>query len=244
MKNPLLYYIHIVLFAFILIGCGNYRKLLTDEIVLNDGNSQTGTIIKCDSTQLKLKKTDESISIIAWTHVDTVQGKKLKTVFAGANYGYYNIPYFSVFRNEKMVGTSLGMQYKIGMAYRGTNLYYLHLTYSPAKPYAITKFGIGYQRYIGNSTYLKKKSFFWGSEINLMNVQYNNGAQTTLESFTGLEKKINEHILLHFKFALQFNVANKNNQTGVNLTIGAHFLKRNFKRYYSQLNKEHRLPRK
>lgn len=244
MKTYIKHTTALFLYAAVFTSCMNYKKLLTDEVVLKDGNSQTGTILQSDSTNLKLKKIDESISIIPWTNIDTVQGKKLKTFFAGMNVGYYNTPYFSVFRNESFSGQAFGMQYKIGFAFRGNKLAYTHLTFSPAKPYAITKFGFGYQKYIGSTTYLKKNSFFWGSELNFMNVKYNNGAQTTLEPFTGCERKLNETIRIHFKFGLQFNIANKNTQTGVNATIGIHFMKKNFKKQYEFLNKEHRLYRK
>ncbi len=244
MKNYFKYFICLLFSASVFTSCTNYRKLLTDEIVFKDGNSQTGTIQKCDSANLRLEKIDESISIIPWTTIDTIRGKKLKTLFLGLNFGYYNSPYFSVFRNEPFVGKQYGMQYKIGMAFRGDKLVYTHLSYSPAKPYAITKFGFGYQRYIGNSNYLKKNSFFWGTELNFMNVKYNNGAQATLEPFTGFEKKCTEQIRFHFKFGLQLNIANKNKQSGVNFTIGVHFMKKNFKKQYDYLNKEHRLYRK
>ncbi len=244
MKNYFKIFICTFLSVSALTGCLNYRDLITDEIVLKDGNSQTGTIIQSDSTNLKVKKIDESISIIPWTTIDTIQGKKLKTFWVGANFGYYNTPYFSVFRNEPFVGKQFGSQYKVGFAMRGIRLYYLNLSYSPAKPYAVTKFGLGYQRYIRSTTYLKNNSCFWGSELNLMNAKYNNGSQITLEPFTGFEKKYNERLRLHFKFGLQFNLANKNNQTGFNMTIGAHFIKRNFKKEYEVLNKEHRVYRK
>lgn len=244
MKTTTTHFIYFILFAVFLSSCSNYRKLLTDEVVLKDGNSQTGTIVLCDSTNLKIKKIDESISIIPWATIDTVQGKKLKTFFCGTNIGYYNTPYFSVFRNEPMVVRSLGMQYKIGFAFRGNKLAYTHLTISPATPYAITKFGFGYQKYLGKTTYQKKNSYFWGSEFNFMNVKYNNGAQTTLEPFTGYERKLNATIRIHCKLGLQFNLANKNNQTGVNFTVGIHFMRRNFTLYYETLNSEHRLPRK
>ncbi len=243
MKHYSIYFICALLFTAVFTGCINYKKLLTDEVVLKDGNSQTGTILQCDSTNLKIEKIDESISIIPWTTIDTVQGKKLKTVFVGMNLGYYNTPYFSVFRNEPFVGQALGMQFKVGLALRGNKLFYTHLTYSPAKPYSISKFGFGYQKYIGKNTYLKKNSFFWGSEFNFMSVKYNNGTQTTLEPYSGFERKINERIRLHFKFGLQFNIANKNNQTGVNFTIGVHFLKKDFKKQYETLNKEHKMYR-
>ncbi len=229
---------------FILSSCTNFKKLITDEVVMKDGNSQTGTIIQSDSTNIKLKKIDESINNIPWSSVEIVQGKKFKTLFLGANVGFYKTPYFSVFRNEPITARHAGMQYKIGIAARGIKLYYLNLSYSPAKPYAITKFGFGYQLYLGNSTYLKKNSFFIGTEFNLMGVKYNNGAQFAIEPFTGFEKKCNEHFRLHFKLALQLNFANKNNQTGVNATIGAHFMKRNFKKHYEILNQEHRLSRR
>lgn len=244
MKNYFKIFICTFLSVTALTSCKSYRALITDEIVLKDGNSQTGTIIKSDSANLKIKKMDESISIIPWSTIDTVQGKKLKTFWVGANLGYYNTPYFSVFRNESFVGKQFGSQYKVGIAMRGIRLYYLNLSYSAAKPYAVTKFGLGYQRYIRSTTYLKNNSFFWGSELNLMNVKYNNGSQITLEPFTGFEKKYNERLRLHFKFGLQFNLANKNNQTGFNMTIGAHFMKRNFKKEYETLNKEHRVYRK
>lgn len=232
-----------ILLIAALASCNNYRKLLTDEVVLKDGNSQTGTIIKCDSTSLRLKKIDESISIIPWNTVDTIQGKKLRTLFYGINMGYYNTPYFSVFRNERLSPKSFGMEFKAGMALRGQRLYYGQFSIIPAKPYSITKLGIGYQRYVG-AGYIHKNCFFWGSELNLLNAQYNNGPQITLEPFTGFEKKCNEYIRLHFKFGVQINMANKNNQLGANATIGVHFMKRNFKRYYTKLNAEHRLPRK
>ncbi len=138
----------------LLASCTNYRRLLTDEVVLKDGNSHTGTIIQTDSGKIRLKKIDESISIIPWSSVDTVQGKKLMTLWAGVNAGYYNIPYFSVFRNEAMTGKSAGIQYKAGLAFRGVKLYYIHLTFAPAQPYAITKSGVGFQRYLGKTTYL------------------------------------------------------------------------------------------
>src|SRR3989344_5167335 len=100
MKTAIKYSLSILLLSALFTSCMNYRRLLTDEVVLKDGNSQTGTIVLCDSTNLKIKKIDESISIIPWTSIDTVQGKKLKTFFLGVNMGYYNTPYFSVFRNE------------------------------------------------------------------------------------------------------------------------------------------------
>ncbi|MGQ0826900.1 MAG: hypothetical protein ACT4ON_00755 [Bacteroidota bacterium] len=242
MKTLLKYFSCIVSLSFIMAGCVNYRKLVTDEIVFIDGSSQTGTIIKCDSMNLRVKKADESISILPWSIVDTVQGKKYKTLWLGANFGYYNIPYFSVFRNEAITGKQAGMQGKIGLAFRGNKLYYFNLTYSPAKPYKISKFGFGYQRYLGRG-YLTKHSPFWGTEFNLMNVEFNNGPQLTLEPFTGFDKKLNEYLRIHFKFGLQFNLANKNNQTGFNTTIGIQFMKRNFKKHYAILNKEHRISR-
>jgi hypothetical protein len=244
MKNYLKYFILFIITAFILSGCLNYKRLINDEVVLKDGNSLTGTVIKSDSATLKLKKIDESIAIIPWSTIDTIQGKKFKTIWYGANLGFYNTPYFSVFRNEPFDAHQFGFQGKIGIALRGTKLYYAHLTLSPAKPYAITKFGLGYQRYLGRSTYLRNNCFFVGSEFNLMSVKYNNGLQNTFEPYTGFEKKLNENIRIHFKLALQINISNKNNQPGFNATVGIHFLKKNFKKEYNVLNKEHKLYRK
>lgn len=244
MKNYFYYFIITFLAATILTSCINYRKLITDEIVLSDENSQTGTIIKSDSINLKIEKIDESISIIPWTIVDTIIGKKLKTLWFGTNMGYYNTPYFSVFRNESFVGKHTGMQLKIGLAARGDKLFYLHYFFSNTKPYPVNKFGLGYQQYLGGRNYLTDNCFFWGSELNLMNVKLNNGPQITLEPYTGFEKKYNERLRIHFKFGLQFNLANENNQTGFNMSIGVHFMKRNFKKYYETLIREHRIPRK
>lgn len=236
--------IFLLTLPFVVTGCFNSRKLVTDEIVFKDGNSQTGTILQCDSTSIRLKKMDESVITIAWENIDTIQGKKLKTLWIGSNYGYYKAPYFSVFRNEAMTAKSIGMQHKIGMAYRGNKLYYLGLTIIPSKPYTVTKFGFGYQQYLGATTYIGKQSFFVGGEFNLMNAKYNNGSQVTLEPFSGYEYRCTPQLRLSFKLQLQFNLANKNSQTGISTTIGIHFLRRNFKRYYQSLNHEHRLPRK
>lgn len=241
--NPVVFVI-VILAAVMLTGCFNYRRLLTDEIVLKDGNSHTGTITQMDSTTIRLRKVDELIKIIQWADVDTVQGKKLKTLFLGVNMGFYKTPYFSVFRNESVTPRSFGMEYKAGFALRGNRLFYLDLSYLPAKPYEITKFGFGYQYYPGASTYLKKNSFFVGTEANFMNAKFNNAAQFTFEPFTGFERKLNEQLRLHAKLGLQFNLANKNNQAGVNFTVGIHFMRRNFKKYYDSLNRNHILPRK
>jgi hypothetical protein len=244
MKNHLKYIIYFLLPAIILSGCMNYRKLLTDEVVLNDGNSHTGTLLKVDSANIKMKHIDESVHIIPWESIDTVQGKKLKTFWLGLNVGYYKSPCFSVFRNEGFTGESAGFQLKGGFALRGTKLYYFHLTSIPSRPYAVMKYGFGYQHYLGSSTYLRKNTFFVGGELNLMNVKFNNAPQATMEPFTGFEKKLNEHLRIHFKLGLQFNLANKNSQAGVNTTIGIHFMKRNFKRHYETLNKERIMPRR
>lgn len=244
MNSFLKYFICTSFSIWALTGCINYKKLITDEIIFKDGNSQTGTIIQSDSINIRIKKIDESLNIIPWKLVDTIEGKKFKTIWFGTNVGYYNTPYFSVFRNESIIAKQYGIQYKIGLAYRALKLYYINLSFSPAKPYSVTKFGLGYQRYLGKTSYLKNNSFFVGSELNLMNAKYNNGSQTTLEPFTGFEKKYYDRILLHFKFGLQFNLANKNNQAGFNTTIGIHFMKKNFKKYYERLNREHRIPGK
>ncbi len=236
--------LYLFICSFVWVGCTSNRKLITDEIIFNDGNSQTGTILHVDTAIVKIKKMDESIVSIPWSNIDTIQGKKLKTLWLGVNSGYYKAPYFSVFRNEKMVAENFGMQFKLGLALRGDKLYYINLTTIPARPYAVTKIGIGFQRYIGSSNYLKKNAYFWGTELNLMNAKYNNSSQVTIEPFTGYERKLQEHIRVHFKLGLQFNMANKNNQTGVNATIGFHFMRRNFTRYYRTLNSKHILPRK
>jgi len=244
MHTPYKHFIFILFSCFLLSSCYNSRKLVTDEIVFENGNTQTGTILHCDTAQIKLKKMDESVVVIPWSVIDTIQGKKYKTFFLGVNYGYHYIPYFSVFRNERMTGSAIGKQFKAGMAYRGNKLYYLNFMYSPATPYEITKFGFGFQRYFSENAYLKKTALFVGTELNFMNVKYNNGAETTVEPFAGYELRVAAQLRLHFKLQLQFSLANKNNQTGVSTTIGFHFMKRNFKRYYRTLNNEHRLPRK
>lgn len=231
-----------LLLLTLLSGCTNFRRLVTDEVVLKDENSLTGTILKCDSATVKLKTMDESIHLIPWTNIDTVQGKKLKTLFLGLNTGFYNAPFFSVFKNEPMAAKGLGMQYKLGVAMRGRRLYYINLSYVSGQPYPVSKFGAGYQRYLKKGTYLKDNCFFIGTEFDLMKAKYNNGRQFTFEPFAGFEKKIGEQLRVHVKLGLQFNFANKNNATGANLTVGLHFLKRNFKKYYDVLNNERRLP--
>ena len=241
MKNRLKYFTCTILAITFLSSCLNYRKSLTDEVVLNDQNSHTGTIIQSDSVNLKLRKIDESSLIIPWNTIDTIVGKKFKTVFFGANIGYYNSPYFSVFRNENMNGSAMGFQYKLGYALRGNNLYYFSLLFITATPYAITKTGLGYQRYLGSTTYLKKRAFFVGGEINLMNVKNNNGVQTTLEPFTGYELKLASHVRVHFKFGLQINLAYKTNSLGSNFSLGFHFMRKNFKKRYTYLNTQHRI---
>lgn len=241
MKSTLNHVFLSVSALMLLSGCLNYRRLITDEVVLKDQNSQTGTIIQSDSAKLKLKKIDESVTVIKWDDIDTIIGKKFKTAFVGANFGYYNVPYFSVFRNEKRSAYGAGYQYKIGYALRGNNLFYFSLLFVPAKPYSITKTGLGYQRYLGHTTYLKRTSFFVGSEFNLMSVVQNNGVQTCLEPFTGYEYKLAAHVRVHVKFGLQLNLANKNTSMGSNLTVGFHFMRKNFKKRYNYLNTQHRI---
>lgn len=235
---------HVFLFIsalMLLSGCLNYRRMITDEVVLKDQNSQTGTIIQSDSAKLKLKKIDESVTVIKWDDIDTIIGKKFKTAFIGANFGYYNVPYFSVFRNENRSAYGAGYQYKLGYALRGNNLFYFSLLFVPAKPYGITKTGLGYQRYLGHTTYLKRTAFFVGGEFNLMNVKQNNGVQTCIEPFTGYEYKLAAHVRVHVKFGLQLNLANKNTSMGSNLTVGFHFMRKNFKKRYNYLNTQHRI---
>lgn len=241
MKSSLKHLFVLISTSALLTGCLNYRRMITDEVVLKDQNSLTGTITESDSSKLKLRKIDESISVIKWDDIDTIVGKKFKTVFVGANIGYYNVPYFSVFRNEARNAYGAGYQYKIGYALRGNNLYYFSLLFVPATPYSVTKTGLGYQRYLGHTTYLKKTAFFVGGEFNLMNVKQNNGAQVTLEPFTGYEYKLAAHVRVHVKFAIQINLANKNNASGTNLTIGFHFMRKNFKKRYTYLNTQHRI---
>lgn len=197
--------------------------------------------MESDSVKLKLRKIDESVSIVKWDDIDTIVGKKLKTVFFGANIGYYNVPYFSVFRNEARSAYGAGYQYKLGYALRGNSLYYFSLLFVPATPYSITKSGLGYQRYLGHTTYLKRMAFYVGGEFNLMSVVQNNGAQVSLEPFTGYEYKLTAHVRMHVKFGIQFNLANKNTALGSNLSVSFHFMRKNFRKRYTYLNTQHRI---
>ena len=89
--------------------------------------------------------------------------------------------------------------------------------------------------------YLKKRAFFVGGEFNFMNVKNNNGVQACLEPFTGYELKLAAHVRVHFKFGIQFNLANKNSALGSNFSIGFHFMRKNFTKRYNYINKEHRI---
>lgn len=241
MKLTLKYLLVLISASVLFTSCLNYRRLITDEVVLKDQNSLTGTITESDSLKLKLRKIDESISIVKWDDIDTIVGKKLKTVFIGANIGYYNTPYFSVFRNEPRSAYGAGYQYKIGYAFRSNTLVYFSMLFCLATPYSITKTGLGYQRYIGHTGYLKKTAFFVGGEFNLMNVKQNNGAQVAIEPFTGYEYRLAAHVRVHVKFGIQFNLANKNSALGSNLSLGFHFMRKNFKKRYTYLNTQHRI---
>ena len=240
MKNYLFYFLFLIT-SLLFFSCINYKRNITDEVFLKNGNTETGTIIKADSNSLRIKKVDESQLSINWNIIDSVNGKKFKTLWLGANFGTYNTPYFSVFRNQSYMSSAGGFQLKIGLAYRGAKLYYIDFFHTPTKPYAVNKFGLGFQRYVFGNYLKKRHSFFVGSEFNAMSIRYNNGPQFAYEPFTGYEVKLNEHIRLNARFGLQINLFNKNNQTGANLSVGIHFMKRNFKKYYDYLNKEHRV---
>lgn len=235
--------LNLIFFTFLVlffVSCNNYKRLINDEVVFNDGDSQTGTILKSDSVNIRLKKIDESVITIPWSIIDTVQGKKFRTLWLGFNAGIYNTPYFSVFRNESFSNSAGAVQFKIGMAYRGIKMYYLNYSYTPTTPYPVNKIGVGFQRYVFGNYLYKRSSFFVGVEANGMSIRYNNGLQFTYEPFTGFEVRVSNRIKIHAKFSLQFNVFNKNNQTGAGLSIGAHFIKRNFKKHYDRLNTEKR----
>lgn len=242
MKN--LYKLTLILAAgLLLFGCKRYKKLIKEEVILKDKNSITGTIMNSDSVTLSLKRFDKSSVNIPWNDIDTIIGKRFKTLWVGFNTGYYNTPYFSVFRNQPINSNSLGFESKIGKAVRGKWLTYFAWTYIPAKPYIVNKWGFGLQQYIIKGTYLSDQSLFWGMEYHLMNAKFNNGVQMCIETFNGYERKLTDQLRIHGKLQVQYNLANKNNSFGVNITVGVHFMKRNFKKHYTTLNKERRLPK-
>lgn len=241
MHPTIRYFLITAILAFTFSSCINYKRLINDEVVLKDGNTETGKIIKSDSVSIRIKKIDESQKSIAWAIIDSVHGKKFKTLWLGLQTGIYNAPYFSVFQNKSFSNNGNGFQAKIGLSYRGTKMYYFNFMHVATVPYPVNKFGLGFQRYVFGNYLSKRHNFFVGSEANAMSVLYNTGLQFAFEPFSGYEIKINNHIRLNAKLGLQFNLFNKNNQTGANFTIGLHFLKKNFNKYYSVLNKEHRI---
>jgi hypothetical protein len=109
-------------------------------------------------------------------------------------------------------------------------------------PYHINKFGVGTMRYIKKARYTTEKGFFWGLEFNLINAKQNNGVQMCVDPSWGYDYQFTDQFRIHGKMGIQINVSNKNNAAGINFTIGLHYLKRNFKKYYTTLNKEHRIP--
>jgi hypothetical protein len=224
-------------------GCRGYRKLLQDEVLLQNGSSHTGTIEHADSASVTIKKPDLSHQRISWDEIDTISSLSYKTTVFSFYLGIHSTPYYSVFQNENYTPAGLGAHWRIGTAKFGKSYRYVTLGRIAGKPYGITKLGVGIQRYLF-SKYIDPYAFYIGCESNLMFVRNNNVPQVTLEPFLGGDFQLQQQLRLSVRLGFQKNILGMNPALGVNFSAGIHFLFRDFDAHYSYLNERHCLPRR
>jgi hypothetical protein len=234
-------FFHSILAGFLIAqitACVVPRHHVREEVVLRNGNTQTGKILHCDSLALTIKGADKSTSVLPWAEIDSVRGLRLRTWWVGANVGFSHTPYFSVFRNEGMAANGLVAQAKVGWARHGRNLQYVHFSVFPNPTERLSKFGYGVQRYLWQG-YLQQNGIFFGSEFNLLNAKLNNGSQISIEPFAGYDRQIKEQWRLQIKMGIQVNPLNRNNGTGFCTSVGFNYQLRNLHKRYRQLNQQH-----
>ena len=227
-------YLVFVLLAFVLTNCNSYKRSIKEEVILKNGNSETGRIITSDSTQLKIKKADASVSVIQWEDIDKIRGIKLFSPALSINGGLYFNPYFSVFRNENYYPTNGGAAIRAGMVKYGKRFRYFNLVIIPARPYSIAKTGYGFQRYFRRD-YLNNWNIHAGSEFNLMHIRYNNAPQFCIEPFAGAEIKWTENLRCNAKFGIMACPFSKSDRMGVNFSFGINYIMVDFKKRYDTL---------
>jgi hypothetical protein len=230
-------------FLFLMPCLSAQKSIPEDEVSLRDRSSVTGKILVCDSISLLLRRNDCSRAVVHWADVDSVGGLRHATWAISGQAGLGRTPYFSVFENRAYTPSSTGLQARIGKMTGLRRFRYLSLEAIAAKPYGISKIGIGTERFL-TGNYLRRRAWSAGISINLMNVERNNGPQVAVQPYTTFYWKIHPQFLLLAQAGLQINPLNKNNRNGASVSVGGTFLLRHFERRYAFINANKRLPKR
>lgn len=228
----------LLVLALFFVQCKNKKAL--EKVVLKDKTEWSGQIVKVDSVQIALKVSRAEKRVFDWNQIQRVENIAQRSWVVGYQLGYGHIPYYSMFRRESMSANGIGFQLKIGKTKNGNSLRYFHFAQNTGLPFAVRKWGWGFQRHlIGNDQ--ARNGIFAGMDIGWLKPQFNNGNQLYAEPFAGHDWQWSQRLRTFVKASMQWNVLNQNPSLGWAFQIGLNFLLQDWARHYQVLNTQHRL---
>ena len=227
------------LFIFLVIAQGSFaqsKKLrrLPDQVILLNGEVETGKVIKSDSIQISLQKQDFSEKIIQWDHIEKIAGLSYSTFFISPSIGLQQVNYFSTFLYDNVSSGGMNFQLKIGRMKRMRHASYFQITKIPVQPYNITKVGYGYNYYLFND-YIRQWSTYAGGVFEMTSVKTNANGFFNYDLHLGFEYLSKWDIRFFSEISYQKTIFNINNGNGVAFNAGMRF-SREYKSYYKKLN--------
>ena len=220
-----------------LVQCKSKRPL--EKVVLKDKTEWSGKVVEVDSVQLSFQVSKSEKKVFQWRDIDQVKNIAQRTWLIGYQLGYGNAPYYSMFRGEAMESSGVGFQLKLGKTKNGNSLRYFHFAQQAGTPFAVRKWGWGFQRYLVGNEH-SKKGVFAGMEMGLMIPQFNNGNQFYTEPFAGYDWQWSKRLRTFAKVGMQWNVLNQNPKVGASFQVGLYFLLQDWDRHYQLLNSQHK----
>jgi hypothetical protein len=211
-----------------------------DEVTLPNQSTLTGRIVAANDTALIIRHLDYSKTVLDWSQVSRVQSLNFRSPMLSVGTGLFRTPYYSVFEGQSYIGRSGGLQVRVGQLSWRKRYRYAHFAVLPNQPYALSKVGIGTERYlIGN--YMQKHALSGGIELNLMDVERNNAAQLCIEPFVAFTRQTGRQWACYARLGWHQNILATNRALGVNFSVGCNYRLRNFDRRYQRIIANHRL---
>lgn len=208
-------------------------KRIPDEIVYLDKSTETGKVIKSDTSKFLFRKYDGSTREIKWKLIDTIDGHSCFTTFVSPGLGYHHVPYYSTFdyANNKLNGVGLNIKYgKMKFRHQAS---YISILLLPSNYYTIFKLGAGYNYYLID--YTKPLNCYVGSRTELNLVDHNKTPHINLRAGVGAEYLLFGFIRLFGEADVQRNIFNVNHKLGFTMNFGLR-ISREYKAYYQRLN--------
>ncbi len=217
------------------------QKRSRDLLVLKNGNTVAGKVIKSDSLNLTLRRADRSTEKYSWQAVDSVRGLALRGFFFSPMLGFTHINYWSTLLYKPIKDNAVSYTYRLGGLVSGHWSRWAQLSFVHSRPFKSQRLGVGFSYYFPFE-YIEPLCFYAGADANITFVT-DNRSFFSMGLHPGVEYWHSKGSRFFVEMDFQRAIFNINQDASFTLRGGVR-LSKELSRFYNSVNATHKVPKK